>query len=192
MTANPETYSFLGRVFTLVGDRYQCDRCRRTFGTIIQAAECDGPNHSQIRGGVSRRCTPIVIPPEEEQPRKRLGPAPKYATEQERRVAKARRQAEYWLRKRSAMTEDELEHARAERRRKDAERAAEYRRLNADMVRARERERSARRRAEDPERYREAVRQSREKWRAATGTTGRKRGRPRKDANRPQDESRGF
>lgn len=188
MTPNPETYSFLGRVFTLIGDRYQCDRCSRTFDTIIQAAECDGPNHSQIRGGVSRRRTPIVIPPGEEQPRKRLGPAPKYANEQERRVAKAKRQAEYWQRRRAAMTEDEIERELAERRRKEAERKAEYRRVNSDMIRERERERSARRRAENPEYFREAVRASNAKW-AFKPTHGgipkKKRGRPKKSENRP-------
>lgn len=167
MTTNPETYSFLGRVFTLIGDRYQCDRCRRTYDTIIQAAECDGPNHSQIRGGVTRRSTAIVL---------------KVDDERERAMHRAR-QAKYRANRRCEPAPEA-----DERRRRDRERAAEYRRVNADAVRARERERSARRRAEDPEYFREAVRQSNAKW-TFTPTHGgipkKKRGRPKKSENRP-------
>lgn len=166
---------FLGRLFPVTVDgRFKCDRCSRTYDTLVEAAECANPIHSQIRGGVVRRhrvdyaaklcggvrlCEFDPVPP-----RCKGGAKPKYATSAERQVARAAQQMAYWHRRQEAMTEADHDAEREARRARDRERSAEYRRQNADEVRQRERERSRRRRDADPEAAREAVRRSRQKW----------------------------
>ena len=103
---------FLGRLFPTVDGRFKCDRCRRVYDTLVEAAECANPVHSQIRGGVVRRrrvdmaaklCGGVRLCEFDPVPPRRTGGArPKYATDIERQVARAAQQRAYWHRRREA------------------------------------------------------------------------------------------
>jgi len=160
MTLDP----FAGRTFPRTPDGWQCDRCSRTYPSIVHAAECDGPNHSQIVGWVKRTPPP---PPK----RTRSG---KYASAEEAEDARMARHREYSRRRYQAKAAAEgrtitpkaklTDEERIERRRESQRRYWARKRerlgkpprekLDAEEVAARKRERSRQWRAQNPDKRR--------------------------------------